>query len=959
MAVAASWDPQLVALSYIVAVFASYTALDFAGKVTATRGWARIAWLGGGAFAMGTGIWAMHFTGMQAFKVAMPVTYDVLVTLLSMVIAIAASALALLVVSRGVLRAPQLLVAGPIMGVGIASMHYTGMAAMRMPATISYDPFLFALSVLIAIVASMAALWLAFKFSLANNTGGRWRWMKGGSALVMGAAIVGMHYTGMAAANFVPTDESTAGASSGINTLALGFGIGITTLTILGLALVSSMVDRRFSAQTAELEKSERRYESLFRHNLDGVYSLDLEGKFLTANAAAEKITGFQAEELHQKSLVDLVVEEDSGRASHYFERAVWGEAQTYEIAITNKEGRRVELNVTNIPIVVMDEVIGIYGIAKDVTERQRAEKEIRKLNETLERRVTERTAQLERQAATLREQAELLELTHDAVMVLDMDSKIAFWNRGAEELYGWSKEEAVGKVSHALLRTRFPRPFEEIKAEVLREEHWEGEVVHHKRDGTPIMVASRWALQRDERGDPVRILKINNDVTERKALEEQLEHQALHDPLTDLPNRILLMDGLEQALAHAQQRGHEVATLFVDLDNFKVINDSLGHEIGDKLLVSVGRHLRALVRPGDTVARFGGDEFVVVLDESDADEVDRVAQRLVEGMRTLFVLDGHELTITCSVGIALGGGSAGEGPTYLLRRADMALYEAKNKGKNRYEVFEEAMEAHALERLEKEHLLRQTTEREEGFVIHYQPVVSLDEGGRIVGFEALVRWNHPWRELLLPAEFLPIAEQTSMIIGIGRWVLREACRQAQEWHERHPSEQPLTMSVNLSASQLAHPGLVEDVVGALRSCGLEPRSLVLEVTESAMMEEMEASAAVLRRLKELGVRIALDDFGKDHSSLSYLKRLPVDMLKIDRFFVDGLGTDQKDEGIVRAVIDLARTLGLEVVAEGVESGEQLAHLREVGCNLAQGFYFWRSLPAEKANELLATYNYP
>jgi PAS domain S-box-containing protein len=555
MAVAASWDPQLVVLSYIVAVFASYTALDFAGKVTATRGRARIAWLAGGAIAMGIGIWSMHFTGMLAFKMPLPVTYDVPITLLSMAIAIGASALALFTVSRRTMRPIQFLFAGSVMGIGIASMHYTGMAAMQMPAAISYDPSLLALSVLIAIAASIAALWLAFRFGVANNAGGRWRWTKGGSALVMGTAIVGMHYTGMAAANFVGTHEGTVGASSGINTPALGFGIGIATLVILGLALVSSIVDRRFSVQARELERSERRYESLFRHNLDGVYSLDLDGKFLTANAAAEKITGYRAEELREKSFADLIVEEDSRRVFDHFDRAVWGEAQGYEIAITNKEGHRVELHVTNIPIVVTDEVVGIYGIAKDVTERKRAEREIRELNETLERRVAERTSQLQRHAATLREQAELLELTHDSVMVLDMDARIAFWNRGAEETYGWSKEEALGKVSHALLRARFPRPCEEIKAEVLREERWEGEVVHHKRDGTPIMVASRWALQRDERGDPVRILEINNDITERKALEKQLEHRASHDPLTGLPNRNLLVERMEQALARAEQR--------------------------------------------------------------------------------------------------------------------------------------------------------------------------------------------------------------------------------------------------------------------------------------------------------------------------------------------------------------------------------------------------------------------
>ncbi|MCA1717469.1 MAG: EAL domain-containing protein, partial [Actinobacteria bacterium] len=543
-------------------------------------------------------------------------------------------------------------------------------------------------------------------------------------------------------------------------------------------------------------------------------------------------------------------------------------------------------------------------------------------------------------------------------IFLVDEDLNFVDVNPYACEFYGYSHEEFKGmKVQDLTLPEE--RDNQLRNAENLREQGsiFIAERRHRKKNGEVVTVTAD-ATKITRSGQELYVSKIT-DITERKALEERLEYRALHDPLTGLPNRTLLMDCLEQALARSEQRAGKVATLFVDMDDLKVINDSLGHECGDRLLVSVGRRLRALVRPGDTVARFGGDEFVVVLEDTDAEEASRVAERLVERMRTFFAVAGRELTITSSIGIALGGGAAGERPACLLRRADMALYEAKDKGKNRHQAFEEAMEVRAQERLEMEHTLRQTTEREQGFVVHYQPVVSLEEGGRIVGFEALVRWNHPWRGLLPPAEFLPLAEQTGLLVGIGHWVLREACCQAKEWQERYPNGPPLTMSVNLSATQLTQPGLVEDVAHTLKRFELEPRSLILEVTECALMRDVEASAAVLRRLKDLGVRIAVDDFGKDHSPLSYLKRLPIDILKIDRSFVGGLGTDGKDEGIVRAVIDLARTLGLEVVAEGVESGEQLEHLREIGAELAQGYYFWRPMPVERAGELLATYNYP
>ncbi len=511
---ALGWDARLVILSYVVAVFASYTALDLAGRVAATRGRTRRLWLAGGAFSMGIGIWAMHFTGMQALEMSMPVTYDVFVTLLSMMIAIAASALALFVVSRGVLRVPQLLVAGPIMGVGIASMHYMGMAAMQMPMTIMYDPLLFALSVLVAVGASIAALWLAFKFSRADNTSARVWSAKGGSALVMGAAIAGMHYTGMAAADFVGNHGGTAGAGPGMNSLALGLAIGLSTLAILVLALVSSTVGRRFSSQAAELEKSERRYESLFRHNPDMVYSLGPGGTFLGANAASEKTTGYRVEELRRKTFVDLVVTEDSDRAGRYFREALGGEAQNYEIAIKGKDGCRVELNVTNIPILVADEVVGVYGIAKDITERVQNERALR---------VSEERHRLVAQA------------TNEVIWDADILSDEQTWSGALEEMFGYPAQQVTdgewweerihpddeGRVVSGVLA-------------VLRGPGgtWTEEYRFRRADGTYAVVSDRAYLVRDAAGKAVRAIGSMTDVTDRRRAEEERERQARHAAL-------------------------------------------------------------------------------------------------------------------------------------------------------------------------------------------------------------------------------------------------------------------------------------------------------------------------------------------------------------------------------------------------------------------------------------------
>jgi polar amino acid transport system substrate-binding protein len=445
-------------------------------------------------------------------------------------------------------------------------------------------------------------------------------------------------------------------------------------------------------------------------------------------------------------------------------------------------------------------------------------------------------------------------------------------------------------------------------------------------------------------------VVFVGRDITERKRMLELFQHQALHDPLSDLPNRTLFTDRLRHALARTKRRQQSLAVLFMDLDNFKVINDSLGHKVGDRLLVAATKRMRRVLRPEDTVARLGGDEFVFLLEDTDLTGASRVAERLLEQLREPYYLGGRELFVTASIGITVGDGD-GKRAADLLRDADLAMYRAKHSGKARYAVFDETMNAQALERLELEHGLRRAVERNE-FVVHYQPEVSLATR-KIVAFEALARWEHPERGLLLPEQFVPVAEETGLIVPIGEAVLKEACRQAKEWHELWPSD-PTAVCVNLSARQFREPSLTESVARILDVNGLEPSSLFLEVTETTAMSDAPATAAALEELQNLGVRTILDDFGTGYSSLSYLERFPVDYVKIDRSFVGGLGEYSGAEMLVSAVISLAHALGLKVIAEGVETEEQFERLREMGCDLAQGHLFSEPLTAKEATDLLA-----
>ena len=680
-----TYNAWLVLLSVLVATLASYTALDLATRITASKGRNARLWLCGGAFSMGTGIWSMHFLGMLAFSLPVPMGYDVGITLLSMLIAIVVSAFALYIVSRDKLTPRNLLAGGVLMGIGIASMHYTGMAAMLTSPPIQYDPVLFTASVAVAILASLAALAIAFTLR-ADSV-----WMiyaKYAAALIMGIAISGMHYTGMAAARFAPDTICLSGPL--VDNSWMAGTIAVITFLVLSTTRVLSAVDARMASRTARL------------------------------------------------------------------------------------------------------------------------------------------AARLQRANA-------------------------------------------------------------------------------------------------------------------------ELKHMVLHDPLTKLPNRLLLEDRIGQALESCRRAGSRCAVLFVDLDRFKAVNDSLGHLYGDELLRSVADRLRSTMRAEDTVSRLGGDEFVVLVREvGHAQDASVVAQKVLDAVSAAVLIHGRELCVTPSVGVALYP-EHGASAQALINNADAAMYHVKKSGRNAFQVFSPALSTFFPDRLAMENDLRKALDRRE-LELHYQPKFDVGSGA-ICGMEALVRWRHAERGLVLPADFIPLAEETGLIHRLGQWVLREACRQNRAW--QLDGLPPLRVAVNISGAQLHNDDLADSVALALRETHLEARFLEIEITESVVMQNASSAVLMLDRLSRMGVHLAVDDFGTGYSSLSYLKRFPINTLKIDRSFIRDLSTDRDDAVIVQGIIALAHSLKLEVVAEGVEDQAQLDFLKTFGAEQFQGFLRGKPLAAAEFERLL------
>jgi diguanylate cyclase (GGDEF)-like protein/PAS domain S-box-containing protein len=473
--------------------------------------------------------------------------------------------------------------------------------------------------------------------------------------------------------------------------------------------------------------------------------------------------------------------------------------------------------------------------------------------------------------------------------------------------------------------------------------------------DETTCWIHALGAAALDDAGKTVKMSGTVQDITQRKALEAKIEHQAFHDSLTGLANRALFIDRLQHALLRRARAESCLAVLFIDLDDFKHVNDSMGHTAGDRLLVDVARRIADTLRPADTVARFGGDELAILLEDLEGvDGAIAAARRLTRLFSSPFLVNGTELSIHASIGIAYNQGLEKKSPGELLRDADIAMYEAKRRDKGSFELFQAGMRVAATERLELKANLQRAVEDEE-FFLHYQPIVDLSTG-EVSGAEALVRWQHPERGLVPPLDFIPFAEESGLILPIGRWVLEEACRSAAQWPVAPGQLQP-TVAVNLSGVRLRHPGLLEELTEVLELTGLAPERLILEITESVLVQERELAVERLTELKRLGVKLAIDDFGTGYSSLSYLRDFPIDILKIDKSFIDSVALGPEESALPRAVLKLAQTLNLKVVAEGVEDADQLAALRALHCPFAQGYLFSKPVEGPVFEALVATWD--
>ena len=574
----------------------------------------------------------------------------------------------------------------------------------------------------------------------------------------------------------------------------------------------------------------------------------------------------------------------------------------------------------------------------------------LRALRYAVERKIMEEALFVEKERAQV-----TLGCIGEAVVCTDIAGKITFLNVAAEQLTGWSLLESAGRPMVEIFRTRDSSGEDsaETTAAVailrIRAMHLPSSCLLIRRDGVEVPIEESIAPIHNREGQAIGAVIVFRDVSAARATALQIVHSAQHDFLTGLPNRVLLNDRIEQAILTAKRNSAQIALLFMDLDGFKHINDSLGHPIGDKLLQSIAQRLVSCVRGADTVSRQGGDEFIVLLSEVQHSEVAAVmATRILKSVATTHSVDKHDLHITTSIGVSSYPDDGLNAET-LIKNADTAMYQAKENGRQCFRFFKPAMNARAVERQSIEENLRRALQRHE-FTLHYQPKVCLRTGG-IVGAEALIRWTHPKRGMLSPAQFIPIAEDCGLILPIGRWVLREACKQARAWVDA--GQRPITMAVNVSAMEFGDDGFLEGLFKILEETRLESTALEIELTESVLMKRVESTADILRTLRQRGVRVAVDDFGTGYSSLSYLRKLPIDALKVDQSFVRQISTGGDDVAIVTAVINMARSLKLRVIAEGVETRTELEFLKAHHCDEAQGYYFSKPVPARQFAALL------
>lgn len=693
--------------------------------------------------------------------------------------------------------------------------------------------------------------------------------------------------------------------------------------------IILDVTEQKYAQE--QLRLGEERFRDLFENANDLIYTHDLAGNFTSINRTGELITGYRREEALRMNISAVVAPDFLELAKRMTVLKVEGKGPTaYELEIIAKGGNRVSLELST-RLIHQDGVpVGVQGIGRDITERKRTEEAL-KASENRYRQLGEGILH---QIWTARPDGKL-----------DYVNKrmIEYFDRPGDDLlgYGWRDVVHPDDINECL--SRWMRS-------LTSGAPFETEFRLRRHDGVYRWHVAKATAGRDVHGNITKWFGTNTDIHEQKESEEKLNYYARHCPLTDLPNRVEFMAHLKFAI----HRSHEnpdarFAVLFLDLDRFKVINDSLGHVVGDKLLIAIAGRLRACLRPGDVVARLGGDEFTILLNRTGGElDVAGVVERLQAKISEPFTIDNYEVFTTASVGIILSD-DVKRAPEDYLRDADSAMYRAKETGKARYEIFDSEMHVRNLNLLQVEMDLRHAVERDE-FEVVYQPIVDL-HSGQINEFEALIRWRHPSLGVMSPDEFIGVAEETGLIIPIGKWILEEACRQIAYWQQT--LNRRLSVSVNLSAKQLMHPSLTDTVENILSETGLDPKQLKLEVTESTVMEHRDRSLSVMKDLDRIGILLSTDDFGTGYSSLSYLQQFPFDRMKIDRSFIDKLGTDKKSDAIVKTILMLGSNLDLEVVAEGIETNAQLELLQTLGCRLGQGYLFSRPVDAAQAEKLI------
>lgn len=697
----------------------------------------------------------------------------------------------------------------------------------------------------------------------------------------------------------------------------------------LGLMGVSFARTRELSLAQLSLAESEQRYRSLFTHHPDAVFSLDVEGCFVTANESCEAITGYVHDDILGQHFTHFINAEDLERVGQHFYSAMQGMITRFDLSINNRNGGQRLLDIIVLPVHINHNVVGIHGIAQDVTLSRAQQTQLR----TLERSV---------------------EASVNGVLIADAnmpDMPIVYANRAFTDMTGYAQEEVIGHNCRILQgRDSDPEAVAKIRRRLgeMRDVHVT--LCNYRKDGTLFWNDLYISPVRNQEGLVTHFVGVQHDISKHKAYEAQLAYQATHDALTRLPNRALFEDKLLAQFTLSQQSDRRLAVLFVDLDDFKPINDNLGHALGDRLLVEVAKRLLASVGSNDTVARLGGDEFVILLVDIQSEAQ---TEELVEGMlATLarpYCLEGHELHISASIGIALSHGAILQ-PQMLIQQADMAMYKAKQLGRNAYEWFCQSFTDSVSERMVLRNDLQEAIEQD-AFDLHYQPLI--DQQGQLAGVEALIRWHHPTKGWISPARFIPLAETTGQIIPISEWVLKRACSDMQAL--THSGMGTLQVAVNLSPLQFQRSNFLATLRQTLLTTGLAPAQLSLELTEGILMENTEAAIATLHVLRNMQISVSIDDFGTGYSSLSYLKLLPISTVKIDRSFIQELTRSSGDAAIVQGIISMAHHLGLKVVAEGVETDEQYQRLLSYQCDIFQGFGLAKPMPIDALKRFMAS----